>query len=344
MLVYLADLVHNYYPGVNAVPLGIAYVAAYAKKKLGDDISLSLHKYCDNLLDAIEDKQPSLVALSNYGWNEALNGFVGRYIKERFPSMPIVMGGPNIRHDDDGIRSFLTANDFVDVYITYEGEKPFASLLEQILSEYSAAHCGAQEIRELDVPSCFSLVSGELKGRHAPPGKGTLDDIPSPYTSGLLDRFLLPEFIPLFESNRGCPYSCSFCAWGSSARQRVRKFSLDRVRADLEYVAKRGEIFPRWIIADANFGLLPRDIEIAQDIRALSDRYRPFHTLLLWWDKNAKDHMVRIAEILKGLSNAYVAFQTFDPEVEKRIQRKNISIDRLLEISESLSSSSSIPK
>ncbi|MFC1511334.1 B12-binding domain-containing radical SAM protein [Candidatus Margulisiibacteriota bacterium] len=341
MLIYLADLVHSYYPGLNTVPLNIAYLAAYAKKCFGDDIDIRLFKYCDDLLDAIRDKQPSLVGLSNYTWNESLNGFVGRYIKQHYSQMPIIMGGPNIRYDREGIESFLRSNDFIDVYITFEGEIPFVSLLKKILSEYSSGIFTGEEIRNIDVDSCFSLKSGILKGQHAIEERKVLDYIPSPYKTGLLDDFLASEeYIPLFESNRGCPYSCSYCTWGINARKYVKQFSLERIHSDMEYVAKQGKIFPNWTFADANFGILSRDVEIARDIRAIHDKYRPFHTLTLWSDKNAKDRVVEIAKILKGLSTPYVAFQTFDPYVEKMIKRNNISVNRLLKISQSMPSSS----
>ena len=336
MLIYLADLAHNYYPGLNTVPLNIAYVAAHAKRCFPDKPEIRLFKYADDILDAIDRKEPSLVGFSNYSWNESLNDFVGRRIKKRHPNMPIVMGGPNIRYDTAGIESFLKANDFVDSYITFEGEVPFTSLLQKILTRYPDGKFTGEDIRFFEVDSCFSLVSGRLSGRHADEDKNNLDYIPSPYLGGFLDDFLLPEFIPLFESNRGCPYACSYCAWGISARKRVKTFSLDRLRREMEYVAGKEITFDNWSLADANFGILPRDTKIARDIRAIYDRYRPFHTLTIWWDKNAKDHMIEIAKTLKGLSNAYIAFQTFDPYVEKTINRKNISIRRLLEISDSL--------
>ena len=338
MLIYLADLVHNYYPGLNTVPLNIAYVAAHARKHLGDEIEIRLFKYCDDLLDAIDSRKPSLVGLSNYSWNESLTSFVGGYIKQHHPDMPIIMGGPNIRTDQEGIRSFLEINDFVDVYITFEGELPFTSLLQQLFRKHLNNNIKGEEIRALDVGSCFSLVSGKLKGYHAvEDGKG-LDYIPSPYTTGLLDDFLVPEFIPMFETNRGCPYTCKFCAWGSSVRKQVKKFSIERVRSDMEHVAKQGKLFQRWVFTDANFGILSRDVEIARDIKTIHDQYRPFHSVVIWWAKNMKEHIVEIAKILKGLSDAYVAFQTFDSDVEELIKRKNISVNRLLKFSDSLSS------
>ena len=33
----------------------------------------------------------------------------------------------------------------------------------------------------------------------------------------------------MLESNRGCPYGCTFCDWGSATLSKVRNFDLDRV-------------------------------------------------------------------------------------------------------------------
>lgn len=340
MLIYLADLVHNHFPGINVVPLNIAYTAAYAKSRFPDDVEIQLFKYCDEFLDVVRRKQPSIVGLSNYTWNESLNSFAGRYIKEAYPDMPIVMGGPNIRNDDKGIAKFLGSNDFVDLYITFAGEEPFAELLEKVLSRYPNGKFTGQDIRQFDIDSCFSLTAGILKGKHADESGKELDFIASPYLTGTLDKFLTPEFMPLFESNRGCPYQCSYCTWGSNARKKVRQFSRDRLRAEMEYVAKKGVVFPEWCFADANFGIFPRDVSIAKDIKEICDKYKPFHSVQIWWDKNARAHITEIARILKGLSSAYIAFQTFDPDVAGMINRKNITIDRLLEISGSLKSAS----
>ena len=35
--------------------------------------------------------------------------------------------------------------------------------------------------------------------------------IPSPYLSGRLDQFLDGKLMPVIQTNRGCPFSCTFC-------------------------------------------------------------------------------------------------------------------------------------
>ena len=44
--------------------------------------------------------------------------------------------------------------------------------------------------------------------------KKIIEYLPSPYLSGHLDEFLRAGMVPLFETNRGCPFRCTFCAWG----------------------------------------------------------------------------------------------------------------------------------
>lgn len=79
----------------------------------------------------------------------------------------------------------------------------------------------------------------------------------------------------LLETNRGCPFSCAYCGWGSSHIERkVRCFSLDRVREDLIWAGDKG--IKQILVCDANFGLLPRDVDIidhAIDIAELTHAF-----------------------------------------------------------------------
>ena len=66
-----------------------------------------------------------------------------------------------------------------------------------------------------------------------------VDSIPSPYLTGLFDSFAAgPGRAAMIETNRGCPYGCTFCDWGSATLSRVRKFDLQRVFDELEWAAK----------------------------------------------------------------------------------------------------------
>ena len=242
MLIYLADLAHDYQKMRQYVPLGVGYVASYAYSLFGDQIEIVLFKSTDKLLDAIDKRKPDLLGLSNYTWNLELSSFVGRYAKSKYPDLPVIMGGPNVGTDTSDIEEFLINNNFIDVYCMYGSERPVSEIIKLLLNMRNKERTGSK-LREQPIDRCCSLVEGKLQGIPNNEPQRELDFLPSPYTTHLLDEFLNEGMIPMFETNRGCPYSCSFCFWGVDALNKLSRFSLDRVYADLDYVARFGVDF-----------------------------------------------------------------------------------------------------
>ena len=82
------------------------------------------------------------------------------------------------------------------------------------------------KLRRIAVPG--SLINDLKKNNTVHVGKDIgalkdLNDIPSPYLTGLLDPFLHEGYQPMLETNRSCPYRCTFCAWGIGT-QKLGKF------------------------------------------------------------------------------------------------------------------------
>ncbi len=268
--VYLGDLVHNYRPGGNiltgkndfTVPLNIANVAAYARKVCGNEIELSLFKYPEDLLKAVDKDPPAVLGLSNYAWNSDLNFRVGTYVKKYYPETLSVMGGPAMRTAPEDIESFLRGNRYVDAYIMHEGEGPFVQILRHVLENGPEINCCNESLTNvayLAKDRFFYTCNDKLND---------LDEYPSPYLNGMLDEFLEKGLIPLFETNRGCPYSCTYCSWGVSSLKKVRKFPEDKIMRELDYVAERYPENPIWIFADANFGGTP-GMDLGLDLRPM---------------------------------------------------------------------------
>ncbi|NQU58719.1 MAG: hypothetical protein HQ513_15945, partial [Rhodospirillales bacterium] len=335
--IYLADLFHDYLGAKQFVPINIGYIGAYCADRFGDDVSIELFKSPDELLDAIDKEPPHILGLSNYCWNSGLNEFVARQVKSRFPDMPIIMGGPNIRLGDEGIKEFLEQAPHIDSYTMFASEVVFADIVQSVFEAGSPAMSElSQQIRLADVPGAYSLVDGMLKGSAREISGKDLNFIPSPYLNGMLDKFLDRQMTPIFETNRGCPFSCTFCVWGISALSKLQTYSLERVYAELEYVSSYGKTFPQIYFSDANFGILKRDVEIAQHIRHLYDTTKAFSAVEMYWSKSAQPHMLDVGKALGSLSHTYVAFQSLDPVVLEGMKRKNIGIDRLAFLIEGL--------
>ena len=335
LLVYLADLAHDYFKVNQYTPTGVGYLAAYAKSKLGKQIEFCLFKSVAKLLDAYEKKKPDLVGFSNYTWNSALSKFAGQWIKNRDPSLPIIMGGPNIRTYPKGIEEFLRANDYVDIYCMFAGEISVYEILKFLLDQPEEKRT-SNILRGRVVNGCYSIFKNRLIGNSNYTRPDDLDEIPSPYLTGLMDPFLKEGYYPILETNRGCPFSCTFCIWGISALNKLLRFSMQRVKEELSYVANSSYESSAIVLADANFGILPRDVEIAQHIRNLYDETKSFSSIRMYWSKVAKPHMVDIGKILGHLTHTYIAFQSLDDKVLENVKRKNIRIEELSNLIEKL--------
>lgn len=331
--VFLADLVHNQHIYNYGVPLNIGYVAARVSEKVGNAVDMRLFKFPDVLIKSLKE-MPDILALSNYDWNVNLNKAIIAMARKRKPDILIVMGGPNIRKSKEGIRQFLLSSPDVDIYIVNEGEDGFCGLLESILKAWP---CNIQRtiiekriqiLNNAYLSNDNSLILGESSRT------SLVDPIPypSPWLSGMLDSYLhsSPFFLdPLIETNRGCPYQCAYCTWGTFEDRQVRKFDLDTVVEELRYIFKRSIYSFRLMIADANFGIFERDVFIAEEIRRLSDRYRAkvigiYIALSQNFTRN-----IEIANILREYCIPVFAMQTFNNEVLENVGRKNIKVNKI---------------
>ena len=331
MIVYLADLSHDYLPTRQFVPLGIGFLASYANSIFGEKVEFQLFKSTNELLNKCNACEPDLVGFANYTWNERLNAFVGEKLKKSFPGLPIIMGGPNIGIDGNSICKFLEKYSFVDAYCMHNGEVSFSNIIGRCLGNPTKENRG-EMLRSAPVPGTYSLFKGALCGSPRDIKDEDLDSFPSPYITGILDPFLKKGLTPLLETNRGCPFSCTFCVWGLGERNKIQLLSLDRVYADLDYVSQYGVNYPQLVFVDANFGILKRDVDIARYIRKVYENTGAFASIEVYWSKSAQEHMVEIGRILGHLSNTYIAFQSLDDDVLKSIKRSNISTKRLVSL------------
>jgi radical SAM superfamily enzyme YgiQ (UPF0313 family) len=323
--VVLADLTHNAQQvASNFMPLGIGLIGSYLRKEC-PDVDVQLHKYPESLSASLTESAPSVLGFSNYSWNMELGYAFAEEVKRRSPSTVIVFGGPNYGLEPEELADFWRRFPAIDFYIVREGEVAFLKLFERLREQ----DFNVQEVKSTpeDLVNAHFLRNGQIVQSPDAPRLESLDLIPSPYLSGLMDGFFDSVLIPLIHTTRGCPFTCTFCTEGSKYYAKVAQ--VEGLEAELEYIAQRIGTVTDLCLSDANFGMFSQDIQKAETIAEIRARYSWPKRLVVSTGKNQKERVIRVAETLQGALSVAASLQSTDPEVLKGINRSNISIEAL---------------
>ena len=263
----------------------------------------------DKLLERIG--KIDLCFLSCYMWNWEYNKALAQEIKIKYPECRVIMGGPQVTDKPDD--SFFNRYNFVDTVCLTEGEETFVKILQTAIDNkpLERVYQGAR-LNDLEIPS--------------------------PFLSGVFDDILAnnPEYVfnATLETNRGCPFQCTFCDWGSLTYAKIRKFTLEKVFAELEWMAKNKIDFVT--VADANFGVFfDRDMAITDEILRLQKIYGFPKVVDATWYKNATEKVLQIVKKFttggfnRGMT---LSVQSMDDNVLASIKRKNMEISSLKDI------------
>jgi len=289
------------------LPYSIGCLAAYAESQehIMNEYEIKelffKREYPSDIIDRLED--PAVFGFSMYVWNSQYQIKIAQLVKERWPECLIVFGGPNSTNDQCNL-------DYCDVVVRNEGEAAFCEILERLSD--------GREIPPL-------VVAERLKD---------LDILPSPFTEGTFEPIVKAnpevEWLVSIETNRGCPYSCTFCDWGSAVATKVRKFSMKKVTEEIRWLANNdvAYIFP----ADANFGIFKdRDLYIAKLLREAGDLPQSkFQAINLQYLKNNTETAMIIESILGPTFGRGVTMsrQSQHADTLEAIKRKNISEEK----------------
>lgn len=340
--VYMCDLTHDTVVLVSdTIPINIGFIGAYAKKIFGDDIQISLFKYPRSVIEAIDAAPPDVIALSNYSWNSKLSERIARFAKERNPKVVTVQGGTNFPHREKQQFEFLLTRPATDVFVVLEGEVAFSELLRQVL----AARDGGTRLLDEAIPGCVhiapesrltnvpALVKGALPARLR-----ELDDIPSPYLGGMMEPFFDGRLTPFLETNRGCPFKCTFCHTGADYFQKINMFSLERLKEEIAYIAPRASSLGivNLHLADTNFGMFSRDREICEALLKSQQQFGWPRQIMSTTGKNNKERVIEITKMMGNVFSVNMSVQTMDHNVLVNIKRDNIQIDTYTQINQSL--------
>lgn len=306
------------------LPYSIGCIAAYVKQ----DAFIMSHYDIPDLLVMRERipvilkrfDNPSYVAFSCCTWNIEYNKVLAAELKKRYPRVKIIFGGHSVPHD----ASFLDEYDFVDFLMHNEGEETTARFMKAMIKEEPLT----------SVPNLsFRTADGNVTSEFYYPCD--LSSYPSPYLEGLFDNILKEnphiEFHATLETNRGCPYGCSYCEWCFT--KKIRPFPMDKIKAEIEWIAKNKIHY--CYCADGNFGILDRDVEIAEYVIEQKKKYGYPYVFKPCYAKESNDNVFRAGYLLntnqidKGVTLAY---QSLNNETLKNIGRKNLTLEHFSDL------------
>jgi hypothetical protein len=237
-----------------SVPLAATFLAAAVAAALPGQVSVAiLDLYADQSPEEcarqIAATRPDLAGFSVYLWNRGLCCRTADIIRQTAPAVVLFCGGPEASAD----RQRLQGDAPWDFIISGEGEVPLVAALQTLVSggDTAAAADAARRIYQPKVP---------------------LDDLPSPFLSGVIDPGHYSGM--LWQLSRGCSFGCDFCFDGGGST-RVRHFSLERSEAELRWLAASG--ISQVFVLDSTFNAdRKRAVAILRLIRKIAPRIH-FH-------------------------------------------------------------------
>tara|TARA_R110000824_G_scaffold50135_6_gene140289 strand:+ start:970 stop:3033 length:2064 start_codon:yes stop_codon:yes gene_type:complete len=329
----------NYQYGTSIhFPYSIASLFAYVnsfpdlKEKLQYEKTFIFRNKLEEYIERIED--PDILICSCYVWNWEITNELARRVKEKYPDCMIIFGGPNVplRYEgkvptdwiDNSTDNFLDDYPYVDMLVHQEGEYTVKQIFQAFTEDKDYSKINGLETRDFRTPPQMRIMD--------------LGEVPSAYLTNMVLDLIEPvegvDYIAAWETNRGCPFQCTFCDWGSATKTKVRKWEMDRLFKEIEWFADHK--IPYVDVCDANFGIfVERDLELAKKLKSeklekgFPGRVRPA------WAKISSDKILPVAkELLDAdlLRAVTLAVQSLDPNTLNIIKRKNITFDKFGEL------------
>jgi radical SAM superfamily enzyme YgiQ (UPF0313 family) len=234
------------------------------------------------------EARPQIIGFGVYIWNVGPTTEVVRRLKLARPALKIVLGGPEVSHEWDDQEIVRLA----DYLITGWGDVSFPRLCR-------ALRHGPRPL--------MKVISGE---------QPALAEIALPYAEFSPDD--LAHRLLYVEASRGCPFKCEFCL--SALDKTAWAFEQERFLAALEALYQRGA---------RNFKFVDRTFNLKIDssltiLQFFLDRLTP--DLFLHFEV-IPDHLperlkAMIARFPPGVLQFEVGIQTFNPEVQQAISRR----------------------
>ena len=273
-----------------------------------------VYKRLDPDNDLTELSGGHMIVFSNYVWNASYHFELAQKIKQINPEIFVVMGGPNI---SPAKKNFWEEYDqTVDLALVGEGEHSFSKLLKEWPETENIPGVWTKNYHNGDAPR--------------------VQDFPyqaSPYLNGFYDGIVKEAkqlghgIQAVIQTNRGCPYHCTFCEEGRDYKNKMFFYNTERIRDELKWCAQQCVTFLS--IADDNWGIVDQDIEYMRVIRDYKLEYGFPEVVDATFAKNNPDNLLAMAgldhehntKLIRGIT---IALQSQNGQTLSSIKRFNL--------------------
>lgn len=198
--------------------------AVYSLKRFAgeytDAVEIAEYTINNRMEDILEDiyrRKPDVIGFSCYIWNIGMVEKLMGELHKLLPALPVFLGGPEVTYDADKL---LRKYPYLTGIFIGEGEATFA----QVVKYYVKKNPESLE----DIPGLM-LRSGMTPARKPL----NLTDVPFLYD----DMAPFTNRIIYYETQRGCPFRCSYCL--SSIDKTVRFRDIEVVKKELAFFLEK---------------------------------------------------------------------------------------------------------
>lgn len=250
-------------------------------------IEFNINDRVEDIAEKLLEKEPTIIGLGVYIWNVEQTTELVALLKTIRPDIIIIVGGPEMSYEYEDTKLYQLA----DNTITGQADLSFKQ-------------------------TCQSLIHG------FPAEKLIHSAVPAPTSLKLPYDFYTEEDIRqrvlYVEASRGCPFKCEFCL--SSLDKTAKAFDMDEFLAAMDMLYEKGARSFKFV--DRTFNL---NIKFSSQIlnffldKQDDDLFLHFELIP---DRLPEALKELILKFPKGNVQFEIGIQTFNPEVQQRISRK----------------------
>ena len=287
-----------------------AYVSQF--KEIHDNFQVTDWLFSRQPITSVVEQYNDIdvVFISLYIWNKNYCIQLAKQLKLAYPNIIIIMGGPETPWRD---RRWHEDNDYIDTLVIGEGELALKEICINILK---------------NIPLEKTYKFDRMKEL----------DLPSPYTLGLFDSLIDKhpeiEWVPTLETDRGCPYACTFCDWGSATASKMYKLYDERIDNDIQWMIDNK--LPYMSLTNSNFGIFKeRDMLITDKIVNANKATGYPSGISVSYAKNSNKTVLEIVKKFLDVNiqtGLVLSLQTTSEDVLGNIKRKNMKINSIEDI------------